>query len=168
MSTQVYSNFEQRKLYRGPQEVNRQSIINDIVIPSNFDAIEINAFRALSFPNANYSYDPLTRRLTFTTEGVYCIGLTTAWTLTNSVSTTRCLQYMLLNEFAEPKFGACSMHGYLATTDTVANLLSSNETLKLKIGDQITFWVSGLNGGTQTLKNETSSYRTEFFVTKLS
>jgi len=164
MSNQVYSNFETRKLYRNSETINFNSLLSIITIPSNTGPVEINSFKPLN--NANYTYETSTKRLTFKNDGVYSLLLQTSWTLTAAGG--RCTHYMLLNGLTQPKFGATSSAGYVTSTDDEALILSSNVLLKVKIGDQISFFVSGNNGGIQTLRDDSSTYRTEFFVSKLS
>ena len=165
MSNQVYSNFETRKLYRSSESLDCQTMGPNQIVPDSLAVQNVGPFLLLPV-NANYTYETSTKRLTFKNDGVYSLLLQTSWTLTAAGG--RCTHYMLLNGLTQPKFGATSSAGYVTSTDDEALILSSNVLLKVKIGDQISFFVSGNNGGIQTLRDDSSTYRTEFFVSKLS
>ena len=165
MSNQVYSNFSDREIYRSSSSLDCNTFGPNQIIPNSLAAQHVGTF--LPFPaNANYSYDPLTGFLTFNTEGVYSIGLITVWTLT--VSDGRIEQYMLKNGGSIPKLGNTAVLGVVTSDPLAGTVLSSNITIKLNVGDNITFWCSGNNSGVQTLIGSTSSNRSEYFVSKLS
>lgn len=163
MSTQVYSNFEQRTLYRSSENIDNQPLIDNVIIPMSIGAQHVGPFPA--FENANYSYDPLLKILVFHTEGVYNIGLTTAWSLT--AADGRLEHYMTLNAGELPKYGLTAIGGVIGPIN-VGPALSSNVTIKIKVGDIMFFWCSGNNSGVQTLIGTTGVLRTEYFVTKIS
>ena len=164
MSNQVYSNFADRELYRSSDSLDCNTMGPNQIVPQSPSAQHVGPFLALP-PNANYSYNPLDGVLTFHTEGVYSIGLTTSWFLT--VVDGRIRQYMLLNDAALPNFGDTAIRGYVSPINQGPSM-ASNITLKLNVDDNITFWCSGSNSGVQTIVGSAGNPRSEYFVSKIS
>ena len=164
MSNQVYSNFSERKLYRSSESLNSQIMESNQIIPNDAAYHNVGPFLPLP-PNSNYSYDPPSGDLTFHTEGVYSIGLSTIWSMTNDDGGGSVRQYIEIDGASLPRLGLVSQRPIVSP---VGNSLYSTVVIRLNAGQFVRFKCLANNGGTQTIVGSDGTPRTEFFVSKIS